>query len=118
MTSEAYQIVVDLTIKWLDYVHDVNVSIKNVPFGQGYPSLKSIVMPIWLDKYDVVYRMYYVLHELVHCMVGVKHDENFKLVEDAILAMWDIEIVRKKVYPRTIKWKGIEIPNIPSNKRI
>jgi hypothetical protein len=118
VTPAAYQTVVNHTIRWLDYVHNVSVSVQDVPYGQGYQRFKVIVMPMWLEKYDVVYRLYYVLHELVHCMVGVKHDKNFKLVEDAILAMWDIEIVRRRVYPKKLSWKGKDIVNIPNAKRI
>lgn len=84
--------------------------------GRGYPREKKIELPIWLNRYDVMYRVYYVLHELVHCMVGVEHNLMFMKVEDAILDIWDIKIVRRTVYPRMMYWNGMRIRNIP-NKR-
>jgi hypothetical protein len=84
--------------------------------GLGFYVDKHIIMPTWLDDYDPIYKVYYVLHEMVHCMTGEKHDEIFKRVEDVILALWDIKIIRKKVYPKVIYWREQEVENIPGRR--
>ena len=119
MTREAYQLMINHTTRWIDYIHKVSVSIDPaLSCGRGYPDTKEIILPSWLSRYDVMYRMYYVLHEMVHCMVGIKHDSTFMKVEDVILALWDIRIVRKKVYPKQLFWKDLEIDNIPAKKEV
>lgn len=118
MTEDTYQMVINHTLRWIDYIHSITVTIKpNLPYGMGFPRTKEIVLPDWLSRYDPLYRMYYVLHEMVHCMVGIKHDATFMRVEDVILSLWDIKIVRKKVYPKQLFWKDQEIENIPSKER-
>jgi hypothetical protein len=113
MTVKTYQKVVDHTLRWLDYSHSIRVIKRGVPRGEGFPGIKLIILPTWIDSFDVAYRLYYVLHELVHCMVGIKHDITFMKIEDVVLAIWDIRIVRKKIYPKVIFLKERKIKNIP-----
>lgn len=105
-----------MTKRWVDYNVPVDVAVIEIlSSGRGWFLEKKIELPKWINKYDVAFRLYYVVHELVHCMIGTEHDKNFKLVEDKLLAMWDIRIVRKKVYPRGIYYHGVKITNVPSS---
>lgn len=118
MTENAYQKVVDHTTRWIEYLHKVTVKLNDIPRGMGFPATKEIELPLWINKYDVIYRIYYVVHELVHCIVGHKHDATFMKVEDVLLALWDIKIVRKKVYPKMLFWREQEITNIPGKEGV
>jgi predicted SprT family Zn-dependent metalloprotease len=97
-----YQKIVHHTQSRLDNTDEVTVLIKDIPAGRGYFDDKKIMLPKWLEGHGRIYGVYYVLHELCHCLVGVKHDETFMTLEEFLLCLWDIRIVRRKVYPKTI----------------
>ena len=68
-------------------------------------------------KYHIGYQIYYAIHELCHCIVGLEHDKAFKTMEDRLLNLWDIKIVRCKAYPKKLFMRSQEIKNIPYNNR-
>jgi (p)ppGpp synthase/HD superfamily hydrolase len=112
-----YQRIINHTRDWIDYNKKIVVSInEDIPCGRGYPQTREIELPVWLNSFDVMYRIYYVIHEMVHCLTGIKHDKRFMSVEDTLLNMWDLRIVRRKVYPKQLFWKDRDILNIPSNR--
>ena len=114
MTEDAYQTIVNHTIRWVEYTQKVKVTVNNLlKAGRGYFLEKRIEMPKWIERYDINYRIYYVIHELTHCIVGIEHDDDFKKVEDILLSLWDIRIERKSIYPRKLFCNNKEILNIP-----
>ena len=117
LTIEGYQKVVDNTLECLELNIVVTVTIAEIMRGRGYFVEKKIMLPAWLSEHDVVYQVYYAVHELVHCLLGYRHDETFKKIEDVLLDLWGIEIERKKVYPKKLFLKGKEIINTPYNRR-
>ena len=121
MELETYQKVADTTLRWLslDKVVKVKVLIRDdIDSGRGYFDRKEIHMPAWISSCDPGYRLYYVLHELIHCLIGYKHNQTFKQVEDTILDLWDIKIKRKRVYPKQMFWHDKEILNIPAQHKM
>ena len=96
LTMEGYQKVADDTLECLDLNIEVTVTIADIARGRGYFVEKKIMLPVWLSEHDVVYRVYYVIHELVHCLLGYRHDKSFKKVEDVLLDLWGIEIIRMR----------------------
>jgi len=117
LTIEGYQKVVDNTLECLELNIVVTVTIAEIMRGRGYFVEKIIMLPVWLTEHDVVYQVYYAVHELVHCLLGYRHDETFKEVEDVLLDLWGIEIVRNRVYPKKLFLEGKEIFNTPYNQR-
>ncbi len=115
LTVEGYQKIVDDTLIILNLECEiaVTVTIADIARGRGYFVEKKIILPAWLCEYDLAYQIYYVIHELVHCLLGYKHDKVFKKVESILLDMWDIRIVRLRVYPKKLFLDGKEIFNIP-----
>jgi len=115
MHQKGYQHVVNSTRRWVNYKKPVSVVVNELlSSGRGWFLEKKIELPAWISRYDVSFRIYYAVHELTHCMVGVEHNANFMKVEDKLLALWDIRIVRKKVYPREIYYHGEKITNVPN----
>lgn len=80
--------------------------------GRGYFLKRKIILPEWVSEYDRFYQIYYAVHELCHCMIGYEHNEAFKMVEDCLLNLWDIKILRMRVYPKKLFREGREILNI------
>jgi hypothetical protein len=116
MKEEGYKHVINSTKRWIDYSYPVSVIVDEMlSSGRGWFYDKKIELPTWINRYHVSFRIYYVVHELVHCIVGVKHDDTFKRVEDKLLALWDIRIVRKTVYPREFYYHGKKIRNVPKS---
>lgn len=119
MELNTYQNIVNTTLRWLDLNKVMKVSViirTDIDRGRGYFIEKEIQLPSWLETSDPGYRLYYVLHELSHCLLGYKHDKTFKKIEDVILDLWSISIERKKVYPKRLFWHGKEILNIPAQQ--
>jgi len=115
MTKETYQMIVNRSLSWINRSElKISISVKNVRGGRAWYDTKEIEMPLWINNFDVIYQIYYIIHELVHCLTGHKHDKDFKLVEDCLLRMWGIEIKRKRVYPKELKFNGKIVTNIPS----
>src|SRR3989339_2128186 len=94
-----YKKILDYTRSLIDYDPVVTVTIADIRRGMAYYDKKKIILPTWLNEFDMVYQVYCVIHELVHCMIGYKHSETFKKLEDILLSIWGIEIVRMRVYP-------------------
>jgi hypothetical protein len=117
MTQREYQMVVDRTRKLIGYRRPVKVSVEDLAYGQGYYEDKIIKMPCWIEKYDTAYQIYYVVHELCHCIIGVQHTQLFKVHENTMLGLWNIRIVRKTVYPKKLYVWGVECNNIPSKEK-
>lgn len=116
MNERGYQHVVDTTRRWVNYTKKVTVTVNEIlSQGRGWFMEKKIEMPAWVSRYDVSFRIYYVVHELTHCMVGVEHNKNFKTVEDKLLSLWDIRIKRRSVYPKAIYRDGKKISNVPES---
>lgn len=113
LNREDYQKIVDYTRSAINYRRSVSVLIKDIPMGRGYFFKKVIMLPKWLEKHNKLFGVYYVIHELTHCLVGVKHNQNFARMEDYLLGLWDIRIVRNKAYPKKIIHRGVEINIIP-----
>lgn len=117
LTTEGYQKIVDDTLLCLELNIVVTVTIADITSGRGYFVDKKIMLPVWVSGCDVAYQVYYAVHELVHCLLGHRHDKTFKKVEDVLLGLWGIEIVRMRVYPKKLFLEGREIFNIPYNQR-
>jgi hypothetical protein len=118
LKCDDYKKIVDFTVAWLKLEFDITVKIADIDRGKGYFNEKKIILPAWLDEYDVAYQVYYVIHELAHCLLGYKHDESYKKAEDFLLSLWCIQIVRKRVYPKKLFLEGIEIYNLPANQAL
>jgi len=88
------------------------VRMKKINGGRANKSYISI--PLWVKDYDTAYQIYYAVHEICHYKKGCnKHNILFKEIEDKMLALWNIEIERKKAYPKYIYYKGQFVENIP-----
>lgn len=120
MDQKSYQKIVNSTLRWLDLQHiKVGVTIRSdIDRGRGYYDTKEVQLPAWLEECDPHYRIYYVVHELTHCLLGYRHDKPFKRVEDVLLGLWDIAIERKKVYPKRLFHDGKEVLNIPHQTKL
>lgn len=108
-----YKEIVDCTLEHLKWDFDVKVKIAEIDRGRGYFFEKMMILPAWLDEHDAVYQAYYAIHELTHCLLGYRHNQIFKAAEDLLLDIWDIQIIRKKVYPKKIFFDGKEVYNTP-----
>jgi len=119
LNPKDFKRIVDHTISWLEIGIEINVTVivANIDRGRGYFNEKKIILPVWLSEHDVAYQVYYAVHELVHCLLGYRHDEAFKKTEDVLLDLWGIEIVRNRVYPKKLFLDGKEIYNTPYNRR-
>lgn len=115
LKQSTYQKIVNNTLRWIDMQHiKVTVSVRDdINRGRGYFYTKEIMLPSWLYECDPCYRIYYTIHELVHCLIGYAHDKTFKKIEDILLSLWDISIERKSVYPRRLYYNNKEVFNIP-----
>lgn len=109
LSCDDYKKIIDSTIAWLDMEMDVSVTIADVKRGRGYCEEKKMILPLWLNECDTAYQVYYAIHELTHCLLGYRHDKSYKKVEDVLLGLWGIQIVRKKVYPKRLFLDGKEI---------
>jgi hypothetical protein len=119
VNEPTYQKIINTTLRWLnlDTVIKVKVTINlEIDRGRGYYDTKEMELPPWLDECDPSYRIYYALHELAHCLIGYKHDKAFKRLEDILLSLWDIRIIRKSVYPKRLFHLEQEVFNIPTYK--
>lgn len=117
LSCEDYKKIVDSMIACIGTKVNISVTVKDIFRGRAYFIEKAMILPVWLGEYDVAYQVYYAIHEFTHCMIGYKHDDTFKFVEDVLLELWGIKIVRMKVYPKKLFLDGKEILNIPYNKR-
>lgn len=104
MTTMDLQAVVDLTSEAFNY-GSVSIRLKDVHRGSAGD---YITLPKWVQKYAEAYQIYYAVHEIMHCIRGLggRHDSVFKSMENKALALWGIEITRKKVYPKGMKING------------
>lgn len=118
MTQREYQMIVNKARQRAGYRPCVSVVVRDLSCGQGYHEEKIIMMPYWVDKYDVAYQIYYVIHELCHCIVGVAHSAEFKMFENTMLGSWGIRITRKSVYPRRLYFMGVRCRNTPADAEI
>ena len=110
-----YKKIVDCTIAWLEIEMEVSVSIANIERGLGYFNEKIMILPLWLNECDIAYQVYYAIHELTYCLLGHRHDKTYKKVEDILLGLWGIQIVRKNVYPKRLFLDGKEIFNFKND---
>ena len=114
MKRKDYQAVVDLTSEALGLKNPMLVRIKKV--YQGRANKYYITIPQWVANYDELYQIYYAVHETCHYLMNNKnHKDKFKKDEDKALALWDMSIVRKKAYPKSLCCNGQSIKNIPGN---
>ncbi|OGM12058.1 hypothetical protein A2V80_02330 [Candidatus Woesebacteria bacterium RBG_16_39_8b] len=113
-----YKKILDYTRSLIDYDPVVTVTIADIRRGMAYYDKKKIILPTWLNEFDMVYQVYCVIHELVHCMIGYKHSETFKKLEDILLSIWGIEIVRMRVYPKRLFLDKREIFKIPGRQNL
>ena len=70
---------------------------------------RKVTIPTWSIATGRDHSLYYMLHELAHVVtIGHGHDEEFRRVEDKLLAVYGITIVRraKSPYPKTISMNG------------
>ena len=78
--------------------------------GMARPRRGYFTVPTWAWKYGEHYVMYYTIHELTHFSNGgMRHGDVFKQIEDTLLALFDLEIERKKVYPKCIRHKKVVV---------
>jgi len=77
--------------------------------GKTFYRWQKVTIPTWSIAEGRNHALYYMLHELAHVVtMGHNHDEEFKRVEDLLLARYGITIVRraKSPYPKTISVNG------------
>ena len=77
--------------------------------GKTFYRWQKVTIPTWSIAEGRDHALYYMLHELAHVVtMGHNHDEEFKRVEDLLLARYGITIVRreKSPYPKTISVNG------------
>ena len=110
MKREDYQAIIDLTAEKLGIISKIEVKIKDIRGGRANKGY--IALPKWLEKYDEQYQIYYAVHETCHYAFGMNHGVIFKAGEDKTLALWDIEIIRKKAYPKLLYANGKRIDKI------
>ena len=112
MNRQDYQVIVDLTSEALG-VKTMPIRIKKV--YAGHANKNYITIPQWVEKYDEAYQIYYAVHEICHYDKKGRrsHTSLFKYDENRMLELWDIKIVRKKAYPKTLFCNGQPVKNIP-----
>jgi len=114
MTAQDYRTIIDLTAEHFRIdLSTIALRIKKIK-GGGRAGYNYITLPEWLEKYDENYRIYYAVHEACHYITGFRrgHDWMFRKVEDKALALWGLEIIRKKAYPKALFANGQEVKNI------
>lgn len=95
------------------------IKLKNVRRnGRANWKSNSITIPAWVAKYGENYSIYYILHELTHYYKGSLggHGPLFKEIENKLLSVWGISIIRAKAYPKTLFANGQEQPS-PKTKQ-
>lgn len=114
MTTQDYRTIIDLTAEHFRIdLSNIVLRIKEIRHG-GRAGHNYITLPQWLEEYDENYCIYYTIHEACHLIAGLGcgHGWMFRKVEDEALALWGLEIERKKCYPKELYTNGQKVKNI------
>jgi len=113
MTIQDYRTIIDLTAEHFR-IDLSNIVLKIKVRSCGSAGRSYITLPQWLEEYDENYRIYYAVHEACHHITGLGcgHSWMFRKVEDEALALWGLEIERKKAYPKELYANGQKVKNI------
>lgn len=117
VTQREFMAMVVVTLDVIQIPEKISITLKNIDCGRGYYFEKKIFLPNWIGKYHVVFQIYYMIHELSHCIAGTSHSSLFIVTEDHLLALWGIKIIRKRVYPEIIYFNGAEVLNVPNSMK-
>lgn len=117
MTEHEFLYITLVTLTELEFPERISVELRELGSGRGYYFEKHIMLPTWIGKYHPAFQVYYLIHEICHCIVGHYHTPLFKITEDHVLAVWSMRIVRRRVYPKKLYFNGEEILNVPTSMK-
>ena len=86
------------------------------PFTLERKKKGTVVIPSWARKKGKYYLIYYTIHEIAHVILdegkkNIKHNIEFKQLEDRLLKRYNLSIKRKKIYPYAIYYKKALVYN-------
>jgi hypothetical protein len=82
------------TIKWT-----------NAAYGRCIPKKGLIYIPHWAKSVGVGFLVYYAVHETCH-LKNLKHNKEFKALEQLALKPFDLTIEYAEDYPEVLYWQG------------
>lgn len=93
-----------------------SIKVKNIQGGRFMSKTHNISIPRWTWRRGPEYFRYYVVHEVTHAAEllnspqtarSTSHSSTFKDMEEAALdALYDMKIIRRRVYPKRIIQRG------------
>jgi hypothetical protein len=110
MTNQDYLAAFNLIVEHYR-IKQPKVMVKRTRKGTARYRTWSCTLPIWPLIEGEEYATYYAIHEAVHFVVYSKyriahHSTPFKKYEREALALFDLEPVYKKAYPKALRSNG------------